>query len=116
MRRLLFVVACCICVVITLSVGELNAKPRGFKNDNGTKPKNETGKVCLCHIPPGKPSGAHTICVGASAVDAHLAHGDTLGFCPTVCGCDGMAYDNDCFAAGAAVNVEHAGECDGGGA
>ena len=40
------------------------------------------GKVTLCHIPPGNPDNAHTITVGASAVPAHLAHGDTLGECP----------------------------------
>lgn len=39
------------------------------------------GCVFVCHIPPGNPSNAHTICVGESAVDAHLAHGDTLGPC-----------------------------------
>jgi len=38
-------------------------------------------KVTLCHIPPGNPSKAKTITVGASAVPAHLAHGDYLGAC-----------------------------------
>lgn len=42
----------------------------------------DNGKVTICHIPPGHPEGAHTIVVGAAAVDAHLAHGDTLGPCP----------------------------------
>ena len=37
--------------------------------------------VFVCHVPPGRPSKAHTICVGESAVDAHLAHGDILGPC-----------------------------------
>jgi hypothetical protein len=39
-------------------------------------------QVTICHIPPGNPDNAHTITVGASAVPAHLAHGDTLGPCP----------------------------------
>lgn len=39
-------------------------------------------KVTICHVPPGNPDNAHTIRVGAPAVDAHLAHGDTLGACP----------------------------------
>src|SRR5262245_44832986 len=41
-------------------------------------------KVTRCHIPPGNPNNAHTITVGASAVPAHLGHGDTLGPCPEV--------------------------------
>jgi len=39
------------------------------------------GKVTICHIPPGNPANAHTISVGASAVPAHINHGDTLGSC-----------------------------------
>jgi hypothetical protein len=41
----------------------------------------EEGKVTICHIPPGNPENAHTLEVGASAVSAHLAHGDYLGEC-----------------------------------
>jgi hypothetical protein len=40
-------------------------------------------KVTICHIPNGDPSKAHDITVGASAVPAHLAHGDTVGPCVT---------------------------------
>jgi hypothetical protein len=35
----------------------------------------------ICHVPPGNPSNAHTIWVGASAVPAHLRHGDYAGPC-----------------------------------
>ena len=39
-------------------------------------------KVLICHIPPGNPDNAHTICVGAAAVDAHQSHhGDPIGAC-----------------------------------
>ena len=38
-------------------------------------------RAVICHVPPGNPSNAHTIEVGAPAVPAHLAHGDTLGAC-----------------------------------
>ncbi len=38
-------------------------------------------KVTICHVPPGNPANEHTISVGASAVPAHLAHGDSLGAC-----------------------------------
>ena len=43
----------------------------------------DTKKATVCHIPPGNPANAHTICVGTAAVDAHLAHGDHLGSCCT---------------------------------
>jgi hypothetical protein len=46
-------------------------------------------KVLICHVPPGNSAAAHTICIGAPALDAHMAlheatdgaH-DTLGECP----------------------------------
>jgi hypothetical protein len=40
-------------------------------------------KVTICHIPPGNPDNAHTITVSTSAVDAHMAHGDSMGECDT---------------------------------
>lgn len=40
-----------------------------------------TKKTTICHVPPGNPANEHTICVGNSAVPAHLAHGDRLGSC-----------------------------------
>jgi len=36
-----------------------------FVNDNG----NGNGKVTICHAPPGNPSNAHTITIGAKAWD-----------------------------------------------
>ena len=42
---------------------------------------NNNDKVLLCHIPPGNPGGATSVCVGTTAVPAHLAHGDFLGPC-----------------------------------
>ena len=41
----------------------------------------DTMKTTICHIPPGNPANAHTLCVGNPAVPAHLAHGDHLGSC-----------------------------------
>jgi len=38
-------------------------------------------KVIICHIPPGNPDNAHAIEVSINAVDAHLAHGDSIGDC-----------------------------------
>ncbi len=51
----------------------------------------EADKVTVCHIPPGNPDNAHTITVGAPALDAHLGHGDTQGACPG----DEAAGDDD---------------------
>jgi hypothetical protein len=40
-----------------------------------------TGKMTICHIPPGNPSAKHTLQIDASAWPAHKAHGDTEGAC-----------------------------------
>jgi len=41
-------------------------------------------KVTICHVPPGNPGNAHTITIGAPAVQHHLANhpGDAIGPCP----------------------------------
>lgn len=44
-------------------------------------------KTTICHVPPGNPSNAHTLCVGNSAVSAHLNHGDYLGVCKAELAC-----------------------------
>jgi uncharacterized membrane protein YgcG len=42
----------------------------------------DTHKTTICHIPPGNPANAHTLCIGNAAVPAHLEnHGDSLGQC-----------------------------------
>jgi hypothetical protein len=46
----------------------------------GNEPSGEGEKVLLCHKPQKK--GGHTLSVSASAVPAHLGHGDKLGPCP----------------------------------
>jgi hypothetical protein len=48
----------------------------------------DTKKTTICHIPPGNPANAHTLCVGNPAVPAHLAHGDHTGACDAECGND----------------------------
>jgi PKD repeat protein len=38
-------------------------------------------KIIICHIPPGNPDNPQTIVISESALEAHLAHGDTIGPC-----------------------------------
>ncbi len=49
--------------------------------DDGNPNNGNGNKVDICHSPPGTPDAAHTLSVSVNAVDAHLAHGDTLGAC-----------------------------------
>ena len=44
----------------------------------------EAGKTFVCHIPPGNLANPHTLHIANAAVDAHLAHGDSLGQCDQV--------------------------------
>lgn len=44
------------------------------------------GSIAICHVPPGNPDNAHTIVVNESALDAHLAHGDSEGPCGAAAG------------------------------
>jgi len=73
--------------------GPVGGGPGGGGPDNGNQGNgnagnensgndNEQEKVTLCHVPPGNPAAAHTITVGAPAVDTHLdRHDDYLGPC-----------------------------------
>ena len=48
-----------------------------------------TKKTTICHIPPGNPDNAHTLCVGNAAVAAHVEHhGDALGPCAVEAPCE----------------------------
>lgn len=40
-----------------------------------------SGRMTICHIPPGNPNAKHTIVIDASAWPAHKAHGDKDGGC-----------------------------------
>lgn len=85
--------------------------------DDDADAKQGGDKQEVCHIPPGNPDNAHTITVSASAVDAHLAHGDTLAACnpedeatPLVCqGYDAeiancVASTSDAHVTGVTIN------------
>jgi hypothetical protein len=56
-------------------------EPGPPEEENPPEAPGQESQVTICHIPSGNPENAHTITVGASAVPAHLAHGDTLGAC-----------------------------------
>ena len=54
----------------------------GVSDDLRACDPQDTKKTTICHIPPGNPANAHTLCVGNPAVAAHLRnHGDYLGPC-----------------------------------
>jgi hypothetical protein len=61
-------------IVITQIIVIVVAVP----DESGNSTEGE--KVLICHKPDKK--GGHTLSVSASAVPAHLAHGDKLGSCP----------------------------------
>ncbi len=52
-----------------------------FNADDIVDPDRD-GVVALCHIPPGNPNRPCTLHLPPSAIQAHLAHGDSLGWCP----------------------------------
>ena len=59
---------------------------------NGDLKCDDSHKVLICHIPPGNPDNAHTICVDQHALKAHVTHhGDAVGACAG----DGGGGDND---------------------
>lgn len=49
----------------------------------GLLKKEEEKKVTICHIPDGNVNKKQTINISKSALEAHLAHGDTVGACPS---------------------------------
>jgi len=69
-------------------VEDQNANPLMIKtnnittsNDNSIWYSDNGNKVTICHVPPGSPENAHSITINVNALDAHLAHGDTIGDC-----------------------------------
>lgn len=77
--------------IIMLSVSAMGAFP--LLAQVSTTCGNNGQKVLVCHIPPGNPMNAHTLCISPNAVDAHMQgsnqHHDFLGDCWG--GCLGMS-------------------------
>ena len=53
-------------------------------NGNTVDPTPVSDKISICHRPPGNPNNAHTLYLPASAIKAHLGHGDVVGECPNL--------------------------------
>ncbi|MCF8241345.1 MAG: hypothetical protein K9J16_08150 [Melioribacteraceae bacterium] len=53
----------------------------GTVNVYVSNPNFGSGKITICHVPPGNPANRHEITIPPSALPAHLAHGDYLGSC-----------------------------------
>lgn len=58
-----------------------NTGSTGNSNPGDTTSDNEE-KVTICHKPPGNTSNTQTLIIPRSALQAHLEHGDALGYCP----------------------------------
>ncbi len=70
------------------------SEERAREHEDGSYDCESPRKVLICHIPPGNPDNAHTICVGAPAVRAHEEnHGDPIGECDD--GSDDDGSDDD---------------------
>ncbi len=42
----------------------------------------KVARGCICHVPPGNPARAHTICIGEPAIPSHIDHHeDFIGSC-----------------------------------
>jgi hypothetical protein len=50
-------------------------------NNNQNSQEANEDKVTICHKPPGNTANTQTLIIPMSAVQAHLDHGDALGFC-----------------------------------
>lgn len=69
-------------------VEDANSNPLMIKTNNINSSNDDSiwysdngNKVTICHVPPGNPENAHSITINVNALDAHLAHGDTIGDC-----------------------------------
>lgn len=91
MRTCLFALLACLTACAGEEAPEVQGDPTLYltgteelarENEDGSYDCESPRKVLVCHIPPGNPDNAHTICVGAPAVRAHEEnHGDPIGAC-----------------------------------
>ena len=87
--KFLFTLTCCLglagiaaCAEDDDSMYLTGTEEFAIRNANGQLVCPSPEKVLLCHIPPGNPDNAHSICVSTHAVAPHQAHhGDPIGVC-----------------------------------
>ena len=74
-------------------------------------------KTTICHVPPGNPANAHTLCIGNAAVKHHLAnHPDYLGPCKVETPCPPPPVPGTGGASGGLPGVDGGGAGGAGGA
>lgn len=81
LRRAAIAVALALFVLVSLGV----MAGVGFATDSSSSQGYEYGgerKVTICHQTGSQKNPSVTITVSENALDAHLAHGDTIGPCP----------------------------------
>lgn len=70
------------CADVDDSLYLTGTEEHAIRTENGQYVCPSPKKALVCHIPPGNPENAHTICVSTNAVDAHQSpHGDAIGAC-----------------------------------
>jgi len=69
-------------MLVTVSSG-FTQERKGGGSAAGGPAAGERDQITICHIPPGNPNNPQTITIGASALSAHLGHGDSAGACRT---------------------------------
>lgn len=84
--KFLFIVSCSVgllgCVSSDDSMYLTGTEEYAVQNADGEWVCEAPKKVLICHIPPGNPDNAHTICVSTHAVEPHQSHhGDLIGAC-----------------------------------
>lgn len=70
-----------------------NAKDEGASGEDSGAGEDNTGKITICHVPPGNPANAHTLTVSVNGWNGHQNHpGDFIGACD---GSDGEPDDGN---------------------
>lgn len=66
----------------TTNPGNTSGNSDNQNTNTGNTDTKDEDKVTICHKPPGNTGNAQTLIIPRSALQAHLDHGDALGYCP----------------------------------